>query len=710
MTQATATTSYSADNLVSLSPIAHIRKRPNLTLGPYQGMKSVALREVIDNATDEARAGHGNVVTVTIHPDGAASVEDCGRGVPTGINSKTGENGIYMAFGKVGSGGKFGADGSGYGGTASLGLNGVGTTATNATSSRFDAIVYREGKKHRLSFKEGEPGHWDGDNGPQDNFTPLNEVKVSKDDRSAAERKARPTGTTIKFWPDKTIFGPLSTFRIAELRDSLRSTAFMIPGLRFEIDDQLGETEVTDPEEWKRPAVSPQKDSYQFDGGIVEMLDVIAPDEPAHEIISLKAEGSFTENVPVPQKDGTIKTTAVDRSVKVDLAMRWGTGYDYTIKSFVNTINTSLHGTHVTGMERALSKVLLDSIKNTRGMLKAREEVPILDDVREGLTVILAIEQPEPNFVGQEKQRLGGTETQKIVNAEVSQALKVWIETKKNAATLKLIQQKIVNASRVRLAQRQQKEVDRRKTALQSASMPAKLVDCSEVGTEHTELLIAEGDSALGTLKAARDARFQALLPIRGKILNVQKASSAQILANKELADIIQVVGAGSGRTFDIEKARVARIIIAADADIDGMHIGSLLLTAFARLMRPMLEQGRIYSAVPPLFSVKTRGKNAQVHYLETEVDKDKLIAQFEKKKVAYDPPVRLKGLGEMSAEEFWVTTLNPETRTLRQINFDDVEQAEAMLELAMGNDVAPRKEWIMSSRSSIADSDLDIA
>lgn len=710
MTKKTATTAYDADSLVSLSPIMHIRKRPNLSLGPYQGMKSVALREVIDNATDEARAGHGKVVKVTVFEDGAASVEDHGRGVPTGINKQTGENGIYMAFGKVGSGGKFGAEDSGYGNTSSLGLNGVGTTATNATSARFDTIVYRDGKKHRLSFKEGEPGHWDADNGPQDKFTPLNEIKVTKDDRTAAEKKARPSGTTIKFWPDAAIFGPLSTYRIAELRDSLRSTAFMIPGIRFEIEDHLGETEVTDPEEWRRPALAPQSDAYEFDGGIAEMIDVISPDEPAHETISLEAQGSFTENVPVPQKDGTIKSTAVERVVEIDLALRWGTGYDYTIKSFVNTINTSLHGTHVTGMERALSKVLIDSIKNTRGLLKAKDEPPVLDDVREGLTAILSIQQSEPNFVGQEKQRLGGTETQKIVNAEVADALKTWVENKKNAATLKLIQQKIVNASRVRLAQRQQKDVERRKTALQSASMPAKLVDCSEIGTEHTELLIAEGDSALGTLKAARDSRFQALLPIRGKILNVQKASTAQILANKELTDIIQVVGAGSGKSFDIEKARVARIIIAADADIDGAHIATLLLTALAKLMRPMLEQGRIYSAVPPLFSVKTKGKNGKIHYLETDADKDKLLAEFDRKKISYDAPSRLKGLGEMDAQEFWDTTLNPESRTLRQISFDDVELAEAMLDLAMGSEVAPRKEWIMNSRSMISDDDLDIA
>lgn len=709
LTKKIVETEYGADQLLSLSPIELIRKRPNLSLGVYSEMQKVALREIIDNSTDEFRAGYGKKIKVTIHEDGSATIEDAGRGVPTDINKSTGENGIYMAFGKVGSGGKFGTADSGYSGASSLGLNGVGTTATNATSSRFDVTVYRSGKKHRLSFREGLPGHWDADNGPQDKFTPSMDIKVTKDDRPLAERKERPSGTTTHFWPDKTIFGPISTFRIAELRDSLRSTAFLIPGICFEIDDRLGETEILEPEEDRRPTVAPQHDIYEFDGGISEMLELIAPDQGVVETITLKTEGSFKERVPVPQPDGVVKTMEVERVVDIDIALRWGTGYNYTLRSFVNTINTSLHGTHVTGMERALSKVLLDSLKGTR-LLKVKYETPNLDDVREGLTVILNIQQNEPNFIGQEKQRLGGTNTQKVVNAKVIESMTEWMNNKKNANSLKMIQQKIVNAAQIRAKQRQQKDVDRRKTALQSASMPAKLVDCSEIGTEHTELLIAEGDSALGTLKNARDSRYQALLPIRGKILNVQKASAADILQNTEITDIIQVIGAGSGRSFDISKIRVARVIIAADADIDGAHIATLIVTLMAKLARPFVEEGRLYAAVPPLYTLKTRGKNAQTYYLENEEAKDKLLAELSKKKISHDPLSRLKGLGEMDAEEFWHTTLNPETRTLRQITMEDVAAAEAMLELAMGKEVAPRKAWIMSSRSKVSDDELDIA
>lgn len=686
---------YGADQLITLEGVVHIQKRPSLYLGPFDRMQIVALREPIDNSIDEFKAGHGKTVKIILHADGAASVEDSGRGVPTDINKTTGENGVYMAFGKVGSGGKFGAADSGYGKTASLGLNGVGTTATNATSRRFDVLVYKkDGTVHRFSFKDGKPGRFAADNGPEDKFTPSMDIEIVKDTRSAKEKKERPTGTTIKFWPNPAIFGQESTFRVDELRETLRSTAFLVPGIRIIIDDQIPGEE--------------QYDEYEFDGGLEEMIEAFADDKPVTKLVHLTGEGGFTETVPVPQADGSIKAEEIERSVEVEAVFRWGDSYDTNIRSYANTLYTPLGGTHVQGFERALSKIFLDQIKTTRGLLKAKEEPPTLDDIREGLTAIISISQSELSFVGQDKQRLGGTETGKVVQSVLTEHLRAWVNDKKNAVAVKTIAQRIVEAARVRLAARAQKETARKKSQLESStSLPSKLVECGEPGSDYSELLIVEGDSALGTMRAARDARFQALLPIRGKILNVQKATGAAMLANQECANIIQVLGAGSGRTFSIEDARYSKVIIAADADVDGNHIRTLLITFFWKYMRDFVEQGRLYSLIPPLFAVKTNGKNSEVFYAIDEKDLLAIQKKLDARKVRYEVS-RNKGLGEMDADPTWETLLDPAGRRLKQITVTDIHAASEMLELAMGDKVPPRKEWITVNRDKIDDDVLE--
>jgi DNA gyrase subunit B len=681
---------YNADSMISMSPIDHIRKRPSLTLGPYDHMQLVALREPIDNSIDEFKAGHGKTIKITLYADGAASVEDTGRGVPTGVNKTTGENGIFMAFGKVGSGGKFGAAGSGYAATASLGLNGVGTTATNATSKRFDTIVYKnDGTIHRLSFKQGLPGHFADDSGPDAAFTPSMDVKVSKDTRTAKEKKERPTGTTIKFWPDAAIFGKESSFRVDELRETLRSTAFLVPGIRIIIESKLPGEE--------------QLDDYEFDGGLLEMVETFATDKPITKPVHLTTSGGFKEEVPVPQADGTMKNEIVDRTVEIEVAFRWGDSYDVSnIRSYANTLYTPLGGTHVQGFQRAMSKVFLDAIKNTRGLLKARDEVPTLEDIQESLTAIISISQSELSFVGQDKQRLGGTETGKVVSAALTKELADWAADKKNAANLKTIANKIVESSRNRVSARLAKETNRKKSKLESStSLPNKLVECKNPGSEHSELLIVEGDSALGTMRAARDARFQALLPIRGKILNVQKATPAQMLGNEECAAIIQVLGAGSGRTFNLEDFRYNRVIIAADADVDGNHIRVLLITFFWKYMREFVESGRLYSLVPPLFAVKVGIKEDEIIYAVDQAELDEVIVKLKARKVKYEIG-RNKGLGEMDADPTWDTLLDPARRVLKQITVDDATASESMLELTMGAKVPPRKEWITENRSGV--------
>lgn len=688
--------SYDADSLITLDPMAHIQKRPSLYLGTFDHMQLVALREPIDNSIDEFRAGHGKLIRIVLNKDGSAEVQDSGRGVPTSVNKTTGENGIYMAFGKTGSGGKFGAEGSGYGGTASLGLNGVGTTATNATSIRFDTIVYKgNGEIHSLSFKNGKPGHYDGE-GAHAKFTPSMDIQVSKDTRTAKEKKERPTGTTIRFWPNPAVFGKDSNFRVDELRETLRSTAFLVKGVHIIIEDHTGTETVVD--------------DFEFDGGITEMLDFFAPDQPLHKVISLEGEGAFKETVPVPQNDGSVKQQEVERAVKVDLALRWGTGYEPTVKSYANTLYTPLNGTHVTGFERALSKVLLDHIKNTRGLLKAKEETPILDDIKEGLTVIVSISQNEPSFIGQDKQRLGGTETQRVVQAVSAQLLKKWVADKKNAATLKLIAQKVVNASRTRIAARQQKEVARKKTALETASsMPEKLVACASDDATLTELQICEGDSALGGLKKSRDSNVTAIYPLKGKPLNTYGLPIGKILQNQEWADLIQIIGAGMGKDFDVDQMRYSKIILLADGDADGSHIRALLITGFWALMRPMVEAGRIYVALPPLFSITTTGKNKERFYALNQEELDALQKKLHKAGKKYDKIQRHKGLGEYSEDILAEVVMEPETRVLKQITVDDVKDFEAILNLAMGSDAKGRRTWITDNRSMISDEELDL-
>lgn len=686
------TPEYDADSMLHMDPIAHIQKRPSLTLGPYDHMQLVALREVVDNSTDEVRAGHGKEIRITLRADGSATVEDSGRGVPTGINKQTGDNGIIMAFGRVGSGSKFGGANSGYGGTASLGLNGVGTTATNATSLRFDTIVFRGGEMFRMSFKDGKPGLFDGDNGPGDKFTPGRDILVLKDTRSATERKARPSGTTIRFWPNPAIFGKDSSFRPDELRDVLRSTAFLVPGVRFVVDDFT---------------VSPsQHDVFEFDGGLVEMVEAFAFDKPVTKPVHLHGQGEFSEVVPVPQPDGLIVATEVARPVDVEVVFRWGDSFETNVRSYANTLHTPLGGTHVEGFERAVSKVVLDSVKGTKGLLKVKDEVPRLEDIREGMTAIVSINQSELSFVGQDKQRLGGTETGKVVQSVLTGELQRWFGERNNQAAVKQICQRVVENMRVRVAARAQKEVARKKTQLESsANLPSKLVECGNPGSEFSELLIVEGDSALGTMRAARDARFQALLPIRGKILNVHKASTSQMLANEECSNIILTLGAGSGKTFNMDSLRYSKVLIGADADTDGSHIRALLITFFWKYMNEFVLDGRLYTILAPLYGVKTHGKSGEVFYAADDQELGQIVKRLERRNVRFDVE-RNKGLGEMDAEPTWDTLLNPQTRRLRQITVNDVEAAGGMLELAMGNQVPPRRDWIAHNRDKV-DSEL---
>lgn len=692
MSEITTEPGYSADDISVLEGLDAVRKRPGMYIGSTDssGLNHLVW-EIIDNSVDESLAGYAKRIDVTLGADGSVLVEDDGRGIPTGINKQTGLSGVELSLTRLHAGGKFG--GNGY--KSAGGLHGVGSSVVNALSTRMDAVVYQNNKEHRISFKGGITGVFAGD-GPDAKFKAEGGLKSSPDKRPAAVKKERKTGTTIRWWHDKNIFLPDSKLDLEAIYNRARTTAFLMSGLTLAIHDN-------------RVPGAETSEVFHYTGGIADMVEFLAKDEKLIDPIYVDTVNSFKETVPVMDVNGKSTMTELERELEIKAAFRWGNKYDSELRSYVNIVNTPNGGTHVQGFERGLKKAVLEGIKARPRMMKANEAPPTMEDIYEGLTAVVSVGLPEPQFQGQTKNALGTKAVVKLVETAVYNKVSQWMNERKNSAAAKTVLEKVVNASRIRLAQRQQKDVERRKTALKSSSMPAKLVDCSEVGTEHTELLIAEGDSALGTLKAARDSRYQALLPIRGKILNAHKASTKSIFDNKEITDILQVIGAGSGRSFDLEKIRVARVIIAADADIDGAHIACLLITMFAKLARPMIEDGRLYAAVPPLYTLKTKGKNKEIYYLEDDAAKDKLIAELDKKRVAYEPLSRLKGLGEMDANEFWDTTLNPETRTLKQITFEDAAAAEAMLELAMGKEVPARKEWIINNRSILSDDELDL-
>lgn len=678
---------YDARNLLVLEGLEAVRKRPGMYIGSTdtRGLMH-CLWEIIDNSVDEALAGHCDRIDVVLHADGSVEVRDNGRGVPVDIEPKTGLTGVEVVYTKLHAGGKFG--GGSYNATG--GLHGVGASVVNALSSRLDVEVDKSGATWSMSFRRGEPGVFAGD-GPAADFTPDNTL------RKGGRLKKTVTGTRVRYWADPQIFIKSATFAYDELVNRARQTSFLVPGLQIVLRDERGE--------------EPVEESFKHDGGITEYCDFLASDEPVSEVLRLQGEGSFTETVPVLDSKGHMTPQEVERELGVDVALRWGTGYETELRSFVNIIATPKGGTHVQGFERGVTKTFNDTLRNTR-LLKSGDADVVKDDVLEGITAVVTVRLAEPQFEGQTKEVLGTPAVTRIVNQVVSRELKAFLTSTKAAekAKARQVMEKVVAASRTRLMARQQRDNQRRKNALESSALPAKLADCRAGDAERTELFIVEGDSALGTAKSARDSEFQALLPIRGKILNVQKASVGDMLKNVECSSIIQVVGAGSGRTFDLDQARYGRIIFMADADSDGAHIRCLLATLFFRYMRPLVEQGRVFSAVPPLHRIElTNPKKGQDKYQYTYSDAElqRTLADLKRRNVRWKDPIqRYKGLGEMDADQLAETTMDPRHRTLRRLTVDDAEQAAAVFELLMGNEVAPRKEFIVQSAYDV-DSDL---
>ena len=688
-----ASSDYSARHLSVLEGLEAVRKRPGMYIGSTDSRGLMhCLWEIIDNSVDEALGGHGSDIAVILHADDSVEVRDTARGIPVDIEPKTGLSGVEVVFTKLHAGGKFGS--GSY--AASGGLHGVGASVVNALSERLDVEVDRDGKTWAMSFHRGEPGTFADagstaeDKSPDAVFSPFlsgSELRV------IARVKKGVTGTRIRYWADRQIFTKGSAFQTDELLGRARQTAFLVPGLGIDITDERGE--------------APVQESFRYAGGISEFVDYLSADEPVTDTWRLQGSGSFVETVPVLQASGAMVATELTRDCEVDIALRWGTGYETVFKSFVNIIATPKGGSHQSGFESGLMKFLRAQVVQNARRLKYQSgsnssESLEKDDILAGLTAVLTVRLPEPQFEGQTKEVLGTPAVRAIVAAVVARTMAERFESSKREDKLQsaLVLDKIVAEMKSRISARAHKDTQRRKNALENSSLPAKLVDCRSSEVANSELFIVEGDSALGTAREARDSEFQALLPIRGKILNVQKASVADMLSNTECASIIQVIGAGSGRSFDLSSARYGKIIIMSDADVDGAHIRTLLLTLFFRYMPEMITDGRVYAAVPPLHRVivmNAGSKPNETIYTYSEAELASLLTSLKRSNKRYQEPIqRYKGLGEMDADQLATTTMERAHRTLRRVNVSDAEDAARVFELLMGNEVAPRKEFII--------------
>ncbi len=664
---------YDQSKIQILEGLEAVRKRPGMYIGGTggEGLHHLVW-EIIDNAVDEAAAGYASHIDVTLHPDGSIEVTDDGRGIPIG-RKEDGRTALEVVYTELHAGGKFGS--GAY--SSSGGLHGVGASVVNALSSKLVAEVDRDGATHRLVFLEREPG----------NYTSAGKFKPTSKLAKVKKIPANRTGTRVRFWPDLDVFDPDARIEYDQVRDHVARVCFLVPGLKVKLHDKRGKG--TKPE------------TFVANGGLADYVDYLSIGETVTDILTIHDEGTFEEKVPV---DGKMQT--VTRPCTVDIAARWVKGFESSLVSFVNTIPTSDGGTHVAGFERALSRVanevLLADTKKLKKLAKQGNDRATPADIQEGLVAAVKVTFPEPQFKGQTKQELGTPAVQNLVYETVKSGFTDWVSGGGRKSQINALREKMAQAVINRVASKQQLDARRKAANLSSTGMPDKLADCRLHGPD-SELLIVEGNSAAGPAIQGRDAETMAVLPLRGKVVNAGKASLKQVIENAEAQALITAIGAGSGRDFDIDQCRYGRIIILCDADVDGSHIRCLLLTLFYHLMRPLLENGMVYAAQPPLFATKHRG---ELLYAFDDEERDRLS---EEKGLTLDKWKRFKGLGEMNVDELADTTLNRETRILKRMDMDDgrhAEKAARLFEVLMGNDVATRKDYIVSN-SSLIDQDL---
>jgi DNA gyrase subunit B len=629
---------YSAEHIQVLEGLDPVRKRPGMYIGSTgtTGLHHL-IWEVVDNAVDEAMAGFCTRIDVTLLADGGVRVADNGRGIPVDDHPQyKGKSAAEIVMTMLHAGGKFG--GGGY--KVSGGLHGVGVSVVNALSSHTILEVDRDGKTYRQEYKAVKSGRTVKAGVPQGKL------------KAVGQSKRGQTGTTITFWPDADVFEELD-FRWATVAERLQVMAFLNKGLTIALHDE-------------RPGHK-QSETFHNDAGIVDFV---------RELNSAKE--------PLFKDVGYFADKAAEGEVEV--AWQWNTGYHEGLHSFANGISTTEGGMHAEGFKRALTQAV-NRYAKSRNLVKARDVAFQGDDVREGLTAIVSVRLTDPQFEGQTKAKLGNTEMRSLVERATNEHLGHWLEEHPNSA--KAIVQKASNAAKARSAAKQARELTRRKTALDGVGMPDKLADCASRAREDAELFLVEGDSAGGSARDARDPKTQAILPLRGKILNVERASMDKVVANAEIQSLIAAIGGGIGADFDIEKVRYGKVIILADADVDGGHIRTLLITFFYRQMTPLVEAGRLYVAQPPLYSVELVG---QKHYIADEAARQRVLDEHSTRQLAF---ARFKGLGEMDPPELRETCMDPATRHLVQIDVDQAAIADDVLAVLMGDDVEKRRTWI---------------
>ncbi len=635
---------YGAEQIQVLEGLEAVRKRP----GMYIGSTSIRglhhlVYEIVDNGVDEALAGYCTEINVIIEKGNVISVEDNGRGIPVEIHPKTHISTAETVYTVLHAGGKFGGD-SGY--KVSGGLHGVGASVVNALSNWAEVTIQRDGGLFQMYFEKGKT--------------------VRKLEKIGESKK---TGTKVRFLADDTIFETLE-YDYETLETRFREIAFLTKGLKITIEDQRGE--------------EPKKAEFCFEGGLKSFV----------EFLNKNKEKLHPQPIYI-EKDG---------EVPVEIAIQYTSSYSENIHTFVNNINTIEGGTHLEGFKRALTKVFNDYARG-HNFLKDKDSNLQGEDIREGITAVVSVKVKEPQFEGQTKTKLGNSEVTGVVQSMVNEALSTFLEENPNVA--KAILEKCVSAARAREAARKARELVRRKSALETSTLPGKLADCSSKVAEECEVYIVEGDSAGGSAKQGRDRRFQAILPLWGKMLNVEKARADKIYGNDKLNPVIIAIGAGIGNEFDITKIRYGKVIIMADADVDGAHIRTLLLTFFFRYMRPLIENGNVYLAQPPLFKLSKKGM--QDIYCYTDEGLEEAFKELAEKGIARDTVSiqRYKGLGEMNPEQLWETTMDPERRTLIQVTMDDAIKADEIFTILMGDEVDPRRQFIEQNAKFVKNLDI---
>lgn len=660
-TKAQQTPEYGADAIQVLEGLEAVRKRPGMYIGSTgpRGLHHLVY-EIVDNSVDEALAGYADLIDVTILPDGGIRVIDNGRGIPVDIHKTEGRSTVEVVLTVLHAGGKFG--GGGY--AVSGGLHGVGSSVVNALSSRLEVEVKRQGHVWRQSYSVGVP-----------------DAPLSMDEASDI------TGTTITFWPSADIFETVE-FDYETLRTRFQQYAFLNKGLRITLTDlRVGHVEIdpADTAETEADAPEPRSDSFLYERGLVDYVEYLnrskKSDVVNDEIISFETEDT-------------------ERKIALEVAMQWTTAYTESVHTYANTINTHEGGTHEEGFRAALT-TLVNRYAREKGILKEKDDNLSGDDVREGLTAVISVKLSEPQFEGQTKTKLGNTEAKSFVQKVTGDQLGDWFERNPNQA--RDIIRKAIQAATARIAARKAREATRRKGFLESSGMPGKLSDCTSKDPTVSEIFLVEGDSAGGSAKTGRNPETQAILPLRGKILNVEKARLDRALGNAEIQAMITAFGTGIGEDFNAEKARYHKIVLMADADVDGQHITTLLLTLLFRYMRPLIEMGYVYLAQPPLYRLKWT--NAEHEYVYSDRERDALLAagQAEGKRIAKEQGVqRYKGLGEMNHQELWDTTMNPDSRTLLQVTVDDAAAADEIFSTLMGDDVESRRSFIQKNAKDV--------